>query len=157
MAQIEVHVANSSGQPVAGAKVEFDWNALGFPQHYEALSDNFGTVKYDNGATSAEITIKATKYPYTATTVVNVGLFGIGVTPPNPQMLILQFSPTQPVINSISKIWSTADQNAKILILAVGIPFGLMSAYLIYRWVSTGQFIGTAKSVGGAVKGAIKK
>jgi hypothetical protein len=148
MAVIEVIVKDQNDKPVEGAEITYSWNFLGFPQEAKGLTDSAGKESFDNGASSARIEIKASKGGvYSATTFVEVGLFGIGVTPANPQILKLKFDPVKPVTDSIEKVLESFGNNAKIIIIAVGIPAGLLATYLIYKWITTGKFIGTAKVV----------
>lgn len=155
MANIVVLVQDQAGNPVQDALVEYDWFWTLFPQHAQGYTDNKGNHSFEVGMTSATVKIKASKGLYFNETTVQLGWFTI--EPPNPQKLVLFLAPLQGPIEFFDELGKTLSQNAQIAIVVIGVPFAIAAAYFLYRWISTGAFIGTAAKVGAASASAVGK
>lgn len=155
MAEVIVKVEDQNGNPVSGADVQLNWkNWLGGEEESKGTTGIDGIVKQSIGVAQTTIEIRASKGFSVAKTSVFVNLLGT-TEPANPQVLQLVFKPLDAPADFVTDLGRSLDRNAKYLLLAVGIPFGMITAYLLYRYVTTGKFIGTVKSVAGAAAGKI--
>lgn len=157
MVLIETRVVNQEGQPIPDAEVKFQWLFLNiFPQEAVAITDAAGKANFEMNQ-AARVRIQAHKGLSYDDAYVEIGIFGASVSPPNPQILTLRFSPFQPGEDLAKDIVENIKANSTILILAVGIPAGIVVAILAFRWISTGGFIDTAGHIASKTKESFSK
>lgn len=146
-----------SGEILSNVEVIAKWNILGVPLEHKIFTDAKGEGKLDVGATSANVlfTGKRGLLRFIKTYEVNVGLFGIGVTPPNPQVFYMKEEVTAPVTDVIDGAVDYVKNVGSTATLVFAVVAGITLSILAYRFITSGEVFRTAgKAAGGAKKAA---
>lgn len=148
----------NSGAALSNVEVTGKWNVLGIPLEHKIFTDSEGKGKLDVGATSANVlfTGKRGTLRFVETYEVNVGLFGIGVTPPNPQIFYMKDDFTAPVVEPIKGIIDTITGAGKTTTTIFAVALGITLAVLAVRYIQTGTVPGVVSKGASAVKSTAK-